>query len=365
MTRASAPGKLFIAGEWAVLEAGCPAIIAAVNRRVSCGIAPSDHFSATLGDFAIENAKGTLEDSFKWKNITHEEAEKLRFAKAAIEACSSYIGGLEPFSIRTFSDRLGAGEGKYGFGSSSAATVAIISAILALHGKKINTQKGLETVFKLSCISHYLAQGKAGSAADIAAAVYGGVIVYKRFNPLWLEHKLSAGTPVKKIADSGWPSLEIEPLKIPPNLRLLAGWSGKSSDTPSLIKKMESFKSGKEMEYREIVEKISAIVKEAIEAWYSEKWHDVIERLNENQALLEELSEKSGAGIVTPELNRLAEVAQKQHAAGKLSGAGGGDCAIALCFGGGTARKVREGWEKAGFEVPDVGVDGRGVIIEK
>src|SRR5262249_59369926 len=37
--RASAPGKLFLTGEWAVLR-GAPALVAAVDRRVSVTIEP-------------------------------------------------------------------------------------------------------------------------------------------------------------------------------------------------------------------------------------------------------------------------------------------------------------------------------------
>ena len=43
------------------------------------------------------------------------------------------------------------------------------------------------------------------------------------------------------------------------------------------------------------------------------------------------LSRASGITIETPQLRRLAEIAQEHGAVAKSSGAGGGDCGIALC----------------------------------
>ena len=38
----SSPGKLFLAGEYAVVEAGYPAVIAAMNQRLYVRISPSE-----------------------------------------------------------------------------------------------------------------------------------------------------------------------------------------------------------------------------------------------------------------------------------------------------------------------------------
>jgi phosphomevalonate kinase len=45
------------------------------------------------------------------------------------------------------------------------------------------------------------------------------------------------------------------------------------------------------------------------------------------------LGEEAGCAIVTPALARICAVAAEAGCAGKPSGAGGGDCAVILCFG--------------------------------
>ena len=51
----SAPGKLFISGEWAVLEVGNQGLVAAVNNRVHVFVEESDEIIITAEDFGIVN----------------------------------------------------------------------------------------------------------------------------------------------------------------------------------------------------------------------------------------------------------------------------------------------------------------------
>ena len=55
MTHVSAPGKLFLSGEWAVLEVGNPGIVAAVNKRVHAEVEEADSISVSIGDFGIKD----------------------------------------------------------------------------------------------------------------------------------------------------------------------------------------------------------------------------------------------------------------------------------------------------------------------
>jgi phosphomevalonate kinase len=58
--------------------------------------------------------------------------------------------------------------------------------------------------------------------------------------------------------------------------------------------------------------------------------------------------------IVTPELERACALASSAGAAGKPSGAGGGDCAIVLAFGDPAADSAAERLSAAGLHVMHV-----------
>ena len=386
MIHVSAPGKLFIAGEWAILEVGSPGIVAAVNRRVHCEISEYKQEEAwiypkitiTIDDFNIANKQAKFDGknlSF-FEDLTGEEQQFLRFSKSAIEIAIRYIheklGKAKNFNIRTWGDKTYIAiesidakgifdNKKVGFGSSAAATVAIISAILAFHGFDIKKMK--QEIYKLSTIAHYYAQGKVGSAFDIAASTYGGVFVYRRFNPNWLLEK--SLDEIKDIIESEWSSLYIESIKNPEDLSLIVAWTKESSKTSEMINQMNTFKEKNPTKYNAMIEEIVEVVEQLIEAWKIKNREKILELIRKNQSLLQELTRISGVSIETKDLKKLAEIANQFGAAGKLSGAGGGDCGIALCFDERVSENVKIAWQQNGLYPLDVSIDYDGVKIEK
>src|SRR3989344_8688780 len=213
MIHVSSPGKLMIAGEWAVLEPGNPAIVAAVNKRVHCKIETSDKLEIELKDFSIKTSlifkNNNLEFTTKF---TEEEKEKLIFTKAAIETTLRYLDKYKSFKITTWGENTIIKGKKIGFGSSAAATVAIIAALLEFNNHDIKFRKGKDIIYKLSSIAHYSAQGKTGSSFDIAASTYGGIFSYTRFDPEWLEEKLKEGK-MQDIVKKDWPGFHAEEIR--------------------------------------------------------------------------------------------------------------------------------------------------------
>ena len=86
----------------------------------------------------------------------------------------------------------------------------------------------------------------------------------------------------------------------------------------------------------------------------------VLELIKRNEEILRELTEKSGIPIETEKLKILSDLANEAGGAGKLSGAGGGDCGIGVCFDTNTAERIKEEWEKNGIKVVDVSIDKHG-----
>jgi phosphomevalonate kinase len=364
MIKISAPGKLFLSGEWAILEMGNPGIVAAVNKRVFVEIEKSKEIGISVDDFGIKGVKAVFDGKLSFHNAAKEQEDRLVFMKGAIETTLKYLGEWEPFSLHSWGEMSSAvvdgQQKKIGFGSSAASVVSTVGAVLALHGHDLQKRETKDIVYKLSTIAHYFAQGKVGSAFDVAASTYGGIFVYKRFDPKWLTGQMEAGKSVKQVTDSQWPGFMAESLAIPKDFRLLVAWTKESTSTVSFVKQMEVFKNSNPGEHKRLYDSIGALVAESVPAWKSHDRGKIIRNLNRNELLLRELGQKSGVPIETEDLRKLSEIAEKNGAAGKLSGSGGGDCGIAVCFDQETAENITREWEEAGLYPIDATVDYEG-----
>lgn len=360
----SAPGKQFISGEWSILELGNVGVVAAVNKRVHAVVEPSSKITISIDDFAIKDLKA----EWNGKELVFSgnyEQQHLQFIKESIETTLRFLQDkgfdVKPFSIRTWGELsqiiVDGVAKKIGFGSSASATVAVTAAILDYHG--YNASK--EEIYKLATIAHYFAQGKVGSAFDVAASTYGGVFVYSRFDPNWLLKKIEIGEKISAIVKEKWPGFFVEELEVPENFRLLIAWTGESFSTSAAIKKMNEFKASDSVMYQELIGRVADTAKNAADAWKRKEWTSVLELLRKNEDYLRELGEKSGVPIEIKELRLLAECANKCGAAGKLSGSGGGDCGIGVCFDDETADAVKKEWEKSGLYFVDATIDYEGV----
>lgn len=355
--KVTAPGKLMLSGEWSVLEVGVPCIVMAIDQRVGVKIKPSKKIIINAPDLGLENINAEFDgEKLSWKTqLDEKQLEKLSISKNAIELSLQYLESkgkkIQNFQIDTFSSeaikKLSDGSAaKVGFGSSAAVCVAIVAAILKIHSYNLEEKKTKDLVFNIACTAHYLAQGKVGSSFDIAASTYGGVLVYKRFDPAWLVREMKSGKSIARVMDSEWPSLLVENLKLPKEFRLLVGFVGYSASTKELILKINTFKTEKKEHYWKIINSIKTITEKLVMAIKEGKNQEITYLLKENRKQLQELSNASQNNLETGELALLADIAEKNGVAGKFSGAGGGDCGIAVCFDKKTAEKIKRAWEK-------------------
>ncbi len=372
MVLVSAPGKLMLAGEWAVLELGNPCIVAAVNRRVFAEVVPyHNRLEINLPEFGIKDLHGEWQDGkIVWERpLTDKEKADISFTDAALTAALRYLGEFRPFKLKSWGEdtqiEVEGQRKKVGFGSSAAAVVAAVAALFRFYGREIESKEAEETIYKLATIAHFFAQGKAGSAFDVAASTFGGATVYTRFDPGWLTKKMAAGENIKAVCEEVWPGFSVESLAVPEDFRLWVAWTGDSASTSAMIKQMAVFKETNPAEYAKIYSGVGSLVKQLIGEWKKGNRKEVVALLNKNQQLLAELSEKSGVSILTPQLQQLATIAQKAGAAGKLSGAGGGDCGIAVSFSDAGKEEIVAGWKAAGLWPLDVTIDRDGVREEK
>lgn len=274
MTTVSAPGKLMLMGEHAVVY-GYPCIVTAVSERLQVSME--------------ETTDGNI-------SIDAPQVKDTRFVNQAIidgtNAWNIKHGGLRIKTQSNFSNC-------YGFGSSSAVTVATLFALTQEFRKNVTQKKLFDTAYKT-----VLSIQGVGSGFDVAAATYGSTLLY-----------VKGGSTIDEL-----------PWNLNTNgVSLVVGYSGVKADTTTIVKEVAKKREEQRERVDRIFEAIGKLVVQAKAAGDTNDWETVGKLMNFNQEYLRDL------GVSTEKLEAMILAATKSGAYGaKLSGAGGGDCMIAL-----------------------------------
>jgi phosphomevalonate kinase len=284
--RFSAPGKLLLAGEYAVLHAGRSCLVAAVERRLRVDATPAAEWSVTHGDAT-------------WRPGDDATAS-LAFCVAAVQRAQAL--GAAPRALVTHDDLCVDGL-KLGLGSSAAATVATLAA--ACDGLGLSR----EQLWREADALHRAVQGGRGSGADVTASSWGGIVRYRR------DPHAAAPVPVH------------------PDVRIVAVWTGASVKTSPRLATFEAWCRAHPDAAQRFGEASEGAVEALSLALATGDGAGLRDAVRAAREVLRGLERKSGLLLETPALARAAEVAERFGAAAKLSGAGGGDCAVALVVG--------------------------------
>lgn len=298
----SAPGKLMLLGEHAVVY-GYPCLVTAVDNRL--------YVSAEL------HKKNEDE-------IIAPQVKESNFVKETLKVFKSKYHILDNLKIETQSEF----SHTVGFGSSSAVTVATLKALSIL----LDIPLSAKEIFDLS-YEVVLAIQSVGSGFDVAIADYGHTLYF-----------VGGGK-------------EIRPLKND-EMHLVVGYSGTKADTPTLVKKVSALRKEKKEEIDRIFDSIGKLVEQATECIQIKKWEELGKLMTQNHTFLQSLD------VSTDRLDSMVHTAVEAGAYGaKLSGAGGGDCMIAL-VNEDKREAVEKGIESAGGEVIRVKTNAEGVRVE-
>ncbi|MDO4903693.1 MAG: phosphomevalonate kinase [Limosilactobacillus sp.] len=347
MITEKAPGKLYIAGEYAVVENGYPAILVALDQFVTCSISES---AKEMGQIISRQYNN---DQLSWRRMGDEMVVDKRdnpfsYILSAIrvteEYARSYSRALRIFDLHIDSQLDSQSGRKYGLGSSAAVTVATVKALCRFYNLPVNKDQ----IFKLAAIAHFEVQGN-GSLGDVAASVYGGWISYHSFDRQWLAQQRQY-LDIHSLIDLPWPDLKIESLKAPKNLELLIGWTGKPASTSQLVDKISLFKARQQAEYRKFLDESKACIQRMVEGFHMQDLEKIKQEIRYNRELLKQLGTNSGVDIETPVLNDLCQIAEEFGGAAKTSGAGGGDCGIVAIDSSADFKSVLKSWAKNHIE---------------
>ena len=317
---ASAPGKVVLSGEYAVLD-GAPAVCMAVDCRAKvrvrtvdadCSRVSAPGFSTVQGRFLSEGA------SINW--LQGESEFEL------VDVALRTVGQAEkgPLSIeldtRSFFDATS--RYKIGLGSSAALTVALVAALTA----STDVLDGARHV-------HRLFQRGSGSGVDIAAGVTGGLIEY------------------------GMNGTQVLTLPWPDDLAYRLIWTGVPVSTRS---KLGQLRGANRRPSREALAKAATSI---AAAWRSAA--DVLAELQAYIEVLRQFSDEHDLGIFDAGHDKLVAEARSAGLVYKPCGAGGGDVGILL---GASNKRLDEfviGIEAPGCQPLSFALDVKGVDLEQ
>ena len=317
-------GKLYIAGEYSVLTPNQSAIIKNIDIFMQAEIKFSEKYSiySDMYDYSV-----TLEeDDGNYSLIT----ETVKIVNEYLQ-----LKGLEiqPFDMK-ITGKMEKNGKKYGIGSSGSVTVLTVKAMSKLYNYEISS----EELFKLSAYV-LLKRGDNGSMGDIACISYENLVMYTSFDRNLIKEKMKNSSLVE-IMNLEW-GYKIEKIHCPEKLEFLVGWTG----IPSISGKMiVEVKNSINSDFLEKSEKIVQNLKKGIEEGNKKI---ILENVEENSKLLKMLHKK----IYSQKLLELVESAEGLDVCAKSSGAGGGDCGIAISFNRNDTEKLLGRWESRDIEL--------------
>lgn len=310
---ASAPGKVVVSGEYAVL-AGAPALVAAVDRRVTCALS-----ARSQGGWHFASAGFDAEQT-----LTRDEV--LRAAPTSLAGVAKrFVAATAPPHLHVAVDSSPCylrGE-KLGVGSSAATVAAVAAAFAALGGE---TPK-LATLYEL----HAEFQG-GGSGLDVAAAVAGGVIRFQE----------------RRVA--------LAPL--PPGLHMVFVFAGASSRTQELVGKFDAWRDGGTPRP---LQRLAEAAQDVADCTTNAE--SFVDSLSEYSLALERMDRSARIGIFGPGHRRALAAAQLCGVAYKPCGAGGGDVGLCATTSAANAAAFARAAESGGLTVLPMEISPHGLDV--
>ena len=344
MIQVSVPGKLFIAGEYAVLSKQQPAIIAAIDRFLTVQLTPNQEGII----YSSQQPDTTIIWNRNQQHIITTTSNPYPFITTAIEVVESYVQSptTDYFHIQVTSELDDAVTGvKYGFGSSGAVTVGVVEAVLRFY----NIKPTPTLIYKLATIVQFRL-GKMGSYGDIAASSFKeALIAYTAVDKQWLHSQLQSHS-ISEVVEQEWVDFSVEILPHPNDfIQFLVGWTQSSASTDIAI--TNQTKKTNESWYQYWLLQAKECTLTLIQAFKEKNSFTLFQQIKYYRQLLQELAAHSDLLIETPLLHDFCEIAYQYGGSAKTSGAGGGDCGICFIPKDYSITMLKQQWDKHGIQV--------------
>jgi len=322
---ATAPGKLVVSGDYAVLD-GAPAVCAATDRRVRVVVEPIEQECCEL-EVVSSDAQAFY---FVWGNhgnVTYPDSDpgdRGTMLQVVLQGLVNALPATMPVvkitidSSAFYDSHSG---GKLGLGSSAAVCVALTGALHRLFDSSLDIEALCFTV-------HSNFQSGKGSGVDVACSFHGGLIRFQ-------------------LQTGGRPS--VKSLHWPASLAVAPVWTGQSASTREMLGKLDAYAREYPAQCAQLKAELSRGAEAVADTWSAmtgaeEKSPDkLLDLLAAYSVQLQKLDLSARMGIFSEEHRRLQRRAAASGAVYKPSGAGGGDFGLAFAASPRTAELMPQG----------------------
>lgn len=359
------PGKLYLAGEYAIVHSFQGALLVAVDAYVTVELRPLNQAQSRLStNQAQETFIWTVSDDGEISGIP----KQFLLVKTLIQTAYQYLreSGRVANSFRAIdlkiTSELDSPDGKkYGLGSSAAISIAILEAILKCHqvNQDYSKKAFAYLLYQLGAIAQIKIDLK-GSFGDLAASAFGGCIYYQNFDHTWLKERIkNEGMKVLDLIQMHWDGLMIEPLTLSPDWKLHVAWTEKPSSTEAMLagkstRKTEAHEfSLSERHFRYASQQCVILIRQAI---IDQDYFVFTKALTYNSHLLYNYTKHRQKPYLTAALKSAIDLARAAGGTSKVSGAGGGDCAIAFSDQPAIGEQIDQAWHEADIHQLDLGL---------
>ncbi|WP_370980129.1 mevalonate kinase [Agaribacterium sp. ZY112] len=339
----SAPGKLIICGEYAVLD-GAPSLVLALDRRLQLKLEPQtqsdssadaplglklrcpgfSHKSYFITDEGSLGPELALFSSMFWFLLKQHFAEPLIFIRQA-------------WSLVSDSSAFFDAEAKLGLGSSAALCVALDELFKALPESRLGSESLTQRWTRLQKV-HSLAQGKVGSGVDLAASLHGAALVFNN------------GQSVQR-------DLSFTACSLPEGLYLDFIWTGQSASTPAMLGSLSKWRAKHTQLCASFIDRLSDASASVCKQTDSRAFLD---RLRAFCAILNDFDRAADLGIFAAGHAALYQHSLQFDAAlYKPCGAGGGDLGLLLSHSGSQRQDMLQFIKESGLRCLDLHIDSR------
>lgn len=281
--KATAPGKLVLSGDYAVLL-GAPAIVLSVDRYAVCTYEAMDRLGWLLESLP-SNEEHHFRDLDELMEAQYSSVQSLfaSFAKLGILAPNAH------FCVDTSS--FYHQNTKLGIGSSAASLVATAKVIETLSERSFS----FDDLYRM----HGELQGSNGSGLDIAASIHGGVIVYQN-----------------KHAES---------IELHPEIYFSYVYSGYGTTTGQMLDRFNLWRKKADCG---LIHNWLEAARSVVD--YTDDPDEFVRAISHQTDLLERMDNDAKLGIFSSEHQTARSLAKNEGLVYKPSGAGGGDMGIAI-----------------------------------
>ncbi len=325
MIAASAPGKIVLSGEYAVLE-GAPAICTAVDRRARAALtqSPGDgHRVVAPGYSRVEGRFTTTQGQVRWQ----QGGEEYPLVNAVWRILQPDIDTALTLMLDTSEFREPTRGAKTGIGSSAALTVALVAALSRV-------SSATHDVAALAAEAHREFQLGRGSGIDIACSIAGGLVEYR------MEDR------------------RVTPVEWPRGLHHALLWSGVPVSTGSQLSRWQQSTA------KESLETLVMASEDIASAWRDGDPAALLRRYRDYGDALSAFSDDHELGIYAAGHADVAAAAIESGLFYKPCGAGGGDVGIVLGLDEGDVSEFATASQSFGFQHLDIGLNASGARLD-